>query len=49
MGLAIPHLPATGAITAFFQAVMIDLALAGDNAVAIGLSARPASLSSPCT
>lgn len=33
------HLPAAGAVTAFFQVVMIDLALAGDNAVAVGLSA----------
>jgi YjbE family integral membrane protein len=29
----------TGAIAAFFQVVMIDLALAGDNAVAVGLAA----------
>jgi len=33
------HLPAAGAVTAFFQVVMIDLALAGDNAVAVGLAA----------
>jgi len=33
-----PHLD-TGAITAFFQVVMIDVALAGDNAVAVGLVA----------
>ncbi|MBP6546284.1 MAG: YjbE family putative metal transport protein [Phenylobacterium sp.] len=39
MVLAVPHLPAAGAIAAFFQVVMIDLALAGDNAVAVGLSA----------
>ena len=32
-------LPTAGAMTAFFQVVMIDLALAGDNAVAVGLSA----------
>ena len=38
MSLAV-HLPAAGAVTAFFQVVMIDLALAGDNAVAVGLSA----------
>src|SRR5476649_2230452 len=28
-----------GAVAAFFQVVMIDLALAGDNAVAVGLAA----------
>jgi YjbE family integral membrane protein len=39
MALPIPHLPAAGAIAAFFQVVMIDLALAGDNAVAVGLAA----------
>jgi YjbE family integral membrane protein len=33
------HLPAAGALVAFFQVVMIDLALAGDNAVAVGLAA----------
>ncbi|HEX5377698.1 MAG TPA: TerC family protein [Phenylobacterium sp.] len=33
------HLPAAGALLAFFQVVMIDLALAGDNAVAVGLAA----------
>ena len=38
MSLAL-HLPAAGAVAAFFQVVMIDLALAGDNAVAVGLSA----------
>src|SRR6188768_1042687 len=32
-------LPAAGAIAAFFQVVLIDLALAGDNAIAVGLSA----------
>lgn len=32
-------LPTAGAIAAFFQVVMIDLALAGDNAIAVGLSA----------
>src|ERR1043165_4159143 len=34
-----PFTTSTGAITAFFQVVMIDLALAGDNAVAVGLAA----------
>ncbi len=33
------HLPYAGALVAFFQVVMIDLALAGDNAVAVGLAA----------
>src|SRR5262249_22339922 len=33
------HLPSTGAVAAFFQVVMIDLALAGDNAVAVGVAA----------
>lgn len=33
------HLPVAGAFAAFFQVVMIDLALAGDNAVAVGLAA----------
>jgi YjbE family integral membrane protein len=32
-------LPSAGAVAAFFQVVMIDLALAGDNAVAVGVSA----------
>jgi YjbE family integral membrane protein len=32
-------LPTAGAIAAFVQVVMIDLALAGDNAIAVGLSA----------
>ncbi|MBI1196294.1 MAG: YjbE family putative metal transport protein [Phenylobacterium sp.] len=36
--MAFPFLP-TGAVSAFFQVVLIDLALAGDNAVAVGLSA----------
>ncbi len=31
--------PQAGALSAFFQVVMIDVALAGDNAVAVGLSA----------
>src|SRR5436190_15178059 len=34
-----PFSISTGAIAAFFQVVMIDLALAGDNAVAVGLAA----------
>ncbi|WP_422578048.1 hypothetical protein [Phenylobacterium sp.] len=38
MGLAIPHLPATGAIAAFLQAVMIDLALAGAVVMLIGFA-----------
>jgi YjbE family integral membrane protein len=33
------QLPHAGALAAFFQVVMIDLALAGDNAVAVGLAA----------
>ena len=33
--MAIPLLPSAGALGAFFQVVMIDLALAGDNAVAV--------------
>src|ERR1700709_2730380 len=37
--MAVPLLPSAGALAAFFQVVMIDLALAGDNAVAVGLSA----------
>ncbi len=37
--IALPHLPMAGAVTAFAQVVMIDLALAGDNAVAVGLAA----------
>jgi YjbE family integral membrane protein len=37
--MAVPLLPSAGALGAFFQVVMIDLALAGDNAVAVGLSA----------
>jgi predicted tellurium resistance membrane protein TerC len=32
-------LPTAGAIATFFQVVLIDLALAGDNAIAVGLSA----------
>src|SRR5260221_1164683 len=34
-----PDLLTTEAITAFFQVVMIDLVLAGDNAIVIGLAA----------
>jgi len=33
------HLPGAGATAAFLQVVLIDVALAGDNAVAVGLSA----------
>ena len=33
------HLFSAGAVTAFFQVVLIDLALAGDNAVAVGIAA----------
>jgi YjbE family integral membrane protein len=33
------HLPGAGAAAAFVQVVMIDVALAGDNAVAVGLAA----------
>jgi YjbE family integral membrane protein len=32
-------LPTAGALAAFFQVVLIDLAMAGDNAVAVGLAA----------
>jgi YjbE family integral membrane protein len=39
MGWLTQLLPEAGALTAFFQVVMIDLALAGDNAVAVGLAA----------
>ncbi|MEO8115833.1 MAG: YjbE family putative metal transport protein [Phenylobacterium sp.] len=39
MNSLLSHLPAAGALAAFFQVVMIDLALAGDNAVAVGLAA----------
>jgi YjbE family integral membrane protein len=34
-----PDLVSAGAIAAFFQVVLIDLALAGDNAVAVGMAA----------
>ncbi len=37
--MAISLLPSAGALAAFLQVVMIDLALAGDNAVAVGLAA----------
>src|SRR5258707_15447246 len=33
------NLLSTGAVSAFFQVVLIDLALAGDNAVAVGMAA----------
>src|SRR5438105_2430055 len=36
--MALPALD-PGALTAFFQVIMIDVALAGDNAVAVGLVA----------
>ena len=32
------HLLTGGALAAFFQVVFIDLALAGDNAVAVGMA-----------
>src|SRR5258705_2420192 len=37
--MAVPLLPSAGALSAFFQVVMIELALAGDNAAAVGLAA----------
>ena len=37
--MTLPALLDTGAVTAFFQVVLIDVALAGDNAVAVGLVA----------
>src|SRR5258705_1629142 len=37
--MAVPLLPSAGALAAFFQVVMIDVDLAGDNAVAVGLEA----------
>lgn len=37
--MALPALIDAGALTAFFQVVLIDVALAGDNAVAVGLVA----------
>jgi len=37
--MALPSLIDAGAVTAFFQVVLIDVALAGDNAVAVGLVA----------
>ena len=33
------HVISAGAVSAFFQVVLIDLALAGDNAVAVGMAA----------
>jgi YjbE family integral membrane protein len=35
----VTHLISAGALAAFFQVVLIDLALAGDNAVAVGMAA----------
>ena len=37
--MQISEIVSAGAIAAFFQVVMIDLALAGDNAVAVGMAA----------
>ncbi|MDB5493689.1 MAG: tellurium resistance protein TerC [Phenylobacterium sp.] len=37
--MALPAMIDPGAVTAFFQVVLIDVALAGDNAVAVGLVA----------
>ncbi len=37
--MTLPHVFTTGAATAFFQVVFIDLALAGDNAMAVGIVA----------
>jgi len=37
--MAISELVSAGAVAAFFQVVFIDLALAGDNAVAVGMAA----------
>jgi YjbE family integral membrane protein len=37
--MVLPDLLTAGAVAAFFQVVMIDLALAGDNAVAVGVAA----------
>src|SRR5215472_4744664 len=34
-----PDLLTPGAVAAFFQVILIDLALAGDNAVAVGVAA----------
>jgi YjbE family integral membrane protein len=39
MDLPLSDLLSPGAVSAFFQVVMIDIALAGDNAVAVGLVA----------
>jgi YjbE family integral membrane protein len=39
MALPVPAFLDPGAVSAFFQVVMIDVALAGDNAVAVGLVA----------
>src|SRR5437588_7986594 len=37
--MGLPHLVSAGAVAAFFQVVLIDLALAGDNAIAVGMAA----------
>jgi YjbE family integral membrane protein len=37
--MGLPDLVSAGAVAAFFQVVLIDLALAGDNAVAVGMAA----------
>src|SRR3954466_10618295 len=37
--MAFTHLVSAGALAAFFQVILIDLALAGDNAVAVGMAA----------
>jgi YjbE family integral membrane protein len=37
--MGLPELVTPGAVAAFFQVVLIDLALAGDNAVAVGMAA----------
>ena len=37
--MALPDIVSAGAVAAFFQVVLIDLALAGDNAVAVGMAA----------
>lgn len=37
--MTLPEIFTTGAATAFFQVVFIDLALAGDNALAVGIAA----------
>jgi YjbE family integral membrane protein len=37
--MGLPDFVSAGAVAAFFQVVLIDLALAGDNAVAVGMAA----------